>query len=42
VLLGVRDGLANDLLMAEMHAIEHPDGQRHLCVRGNAARLGRE
>ena len=36
VLLRVGDGLPDDLLMPEMHAVEHPDGHT------NAARAGRE
>jgi hypothetical protein len=34
VLPGVRDGLANDLLMAEMDSIENPDGGADLALAG--------
>ena len=36
VLLRIGDGLPNDLLMPQMHAIKHPDGH------ADAARAGRE
>ena len=34
VLLRVSDGLANDLLMAEMNAVEHTDGESDFAVGG--------
>ena len=34
VLPGIGDGLPDDLLMAEMHAVEEPDGQADLAAAG--------
>ena len=41
VLAGVGDGLPDDLLMAEMHAVKDADGQADLAAAGvSSARCG--